>query len=223
MAYRLRDGLTYCEVDGQFVFLDIERDRYFQLPCTLTRAFNACRHGIPGTDISVLSALGIVIEVSAALDSMQPCIAAAACCSVLESASAGRRSNPKVIAEVLALLFTTQFKLRTQRLKSVLRASASAYGLKKSLLDASSSVNEPRYLQAVQEYQRARRLIPIEPHCLLDSLALRGFLSRRRLPATLVFGIIPAPFSAHCWLQVGNLALNDSVGNVNAHTPIRIV
>jgi hypothetical protein len=32
-----------------------------------------------------------------------------------------------------------------------------------------------------------------------------------------------SPFGAHCWLQEGDLILNDSVERVGAYTPIMIV
>ena len=59
--------------------------------------------------------------------------------------------------------------------------------------------------------------------CLLDSIALVRFLARRGLYAQLVFGVTDDPFSAHCWVQAGDLVLNDTVGDVSAHTPIRVI
>ena len=41
--------------------------------------------------------------------------------------------------------------------------------------------------------------------------------------ANLVFGVTGDPFSAHCWVQVDELVLNDTLGNANAYTPIRTV
>ena len=75
-------------------------------------------------------------------------------------------------------------------------------------------------LKAAETFRRARLYVPIETCCLLDSLSLIDFLSRRRLPARLVFGVTSDPFAAHCWVQAGEWVLNDLVGNVIAHTPI---
>jgi hypothetical protein len=49
------------------------------------------------------------------------------------------------------------------------------------------------------------------------------FLARRGLYANLVFAVTTDPFAAHCWAQVDDLVLNDSVGNAQSYTPIRIV
>ncbi len=72
-------------------------------------------------------------------------------------------------------------------------------------------------------FRLARPYIPIKPNCLLDSLALAKFLARRNLYADVVFGVTSDPFSAHCWLQTGTVVVNDSVGNVDTYTPIRVI
>lgn len=76
---------------------------------------------------------------------------------------------------------------------------------------------------ATLDFLAARRFLPIQPRCLLDSVALLDFLSRRGLDADLVFGVIPRPFSAHCWLQVGAVALNDELDNLVGRAPILVV
>lgn len=69
-------------------------------------------------------------------------------------------------------------------------------------------------------YELGRSFTPITRNCLLDSLALDRLLFREGLGATLVFGVCPTPFSAHCWLQTPDLVLNDSFDHVTRFTPI---
>ncbi|WP_434213483.1 lasso peptide biosynthesis B2 protein [[Pseudomonas] boreopolis] len=57
----------------------------------------------------------------------------------------------------------------------------------------------------------------------MDSLSLLRFLSRRELPANIVFGVTLAPFAAHCWVQAGDIVLNETLSDANAHTPIRMI
>lgn len=71
-------------------------------------------------------------------------------------------------------------------------------------------------------FATVRRLIPVEPVCLLDSLALADFLHRRGAAPAFVFAVSTAPFSAHCWLQVGDLVINDHLERALAHTPILV-
>jgi hypothetical protein len=65
--------------------------------------------------------------------------------------------------------------------------------------------------------------VPIEPVCLLDSLSLLRFLSRRGLSTNIVFGVTPEPFAAHCWVQAGDMVLNEALFDTHAYTPIRMV
>lgn len=39
MHYQLREGLTFCNVDGRLIFLDVHQDRYFQLQPAVERSF----------------------------------------------------------------------------------------------------------------------------------------------------------------------------------------
>jgi len=38
-----------------------------------------------------------------------------------------------------------------------------------------------------------------------------------------VFGVKLNPFSAHCWVQAGDIVLNDAIDHVTIHTPILVV
>jgi hypothetical protein len=59
--------------------------------------------------------------------------------------------------------------------------------------------------------------------CLFEALALFEYLMRRGYSPTWVFGVQGAPFAAHCWLQLDNVVLNDSVDHVRGFTPIMAV
>jgi transglutaminase superfamily protein len=60
-------------------------------------------------------------------------------------------------------------------------------------------------------------------HCLLDSLVLSVFLTKRMVPCTLIIGVSIKPFAAHAWVQIGECVLNDTVENVLSFTPILAV
>jgi hypothetical protein len=68
----------------------------------------------------------------------------------------------------------------------------------------------------------ARRLVPIAPNCLADSLSLLDWLGPS--PGTLlVFGVKLDPFAAHCWVQLGDMLLNDRTDHVAAFRPVRVI
>nr|WP_242069275.1 lasso peptide biosynthesis B2 protein [Paenibacillus dendritiformis] len=113
--------------------------------------------------------------------------------------------------------------MKTRSLKDIL-IDLDAYRRRKvpSPMSQSPTLTED-IVRAAHGFRLARRYVPIEPLCLLDSLALLKFLAKRGLHADLIFGVTSDPFSAHCWLQSGGLVLNDTVGNANSHTPMRVI
>lgn len=65
--------------------------------------------------------------------------------------------------------------------------------------------------------------LPLPRKCLIRSFVLLRFLRRSGVGATWVFGVRTWPFSAHCWLQVGDVALDDFAERLVAYEPILAV
>jgi hypothetical protein len=63
---------------------------------------------------------------------------------------------------------------------------------------------------------------PVQGACLFQALWLRLYLRQAGLDAAWVFGVRTWPFSAHCWLQSGDLVLNDTAERVAAYRPILV-
>lgn len=59
--------------------------------------------------------------------------------------------------------------------------------------------------------------------CLLDSLTLLHFLSADGICPDWVFGVKTEPFDAHCWVQQGEVVLNDVPDRVRQYSPILVV
>ena len=64
---------------------------------------------------------------------------------------------------------------------------------------------------------------PWQGECLFRSYLLLRFLRAGGCDANWVFGVRTWPFGAHCWLQVGELVLNDYPERLQAFTPILVV
>ena len=62
-----------------------------------------------------------------------------------------------------------------------------------------------------------------DQHCLFDSLALAVYLTRQAIACTFLIGVSTKPFTAHAWVQVGDLVLNDTAEHVQTFTPILVV
>lgn len=87
-----------------------------------------------------------------------------------------------------------------------------------------SSVNSARDTETLAaRFIAARRMVPIAPNCLPDSLALSFFLARRDLFPEIVFGVKLDPFAAHCWVQTDQLVLNDSRDTIEGFVPVLVV
>ena len=56
--------------------------------------------------------------------------------------------------------------------------------------------------------------------CFLNSLVLARFIRMYGLDASWVFGVTMNPFRAHCWVQAGDILLNESLYRTQFYTPI---
>ncbi|MBI1198528.1 MAG: lasso peptide biosynthesis B2 protein [Phenylobacterium sp.] len=69
-------------------------------------------------------------------------------------------------------------------------------------------------------FHTAAPWVPISGKCLERSFCFLRFLQRSGGDADWVFGVATWPFVAHCWLQVGDTALDDAVERLDRYTTI---
>lgn len=222
----MRNDLSYCVVDGHAVFLDIATDRYFRLPDRLEQAFldyTGASDRSPRT-VAMLAERNILVP-GPEEDSEDPAPRVEAPLrSALEMPAACDSSAIAAFPEVLATTWRCRRRIRTWRLARVVGETVrdrARLGAPRAAMP--HGFREQRLLQAVGAFHRARRFVPIDTICLLDSLSLSMFLSRRHLHARIVLGVTGEPFSAHCWVQAGDIVLNDTVGNAMAYTVIKVI
>lgn len=227
LSYRLREGLSYCQIDSEVIFLDIQSDPYFRLSHSMETAFTAFIEGGQNSEAEYASLtrnniLTVASQVDGS-DASQPTIPPPIH-SAFELSDPSSSLNLLLLLEVATLVLATWWVLKSRRLEYVMEnliRYRRKHGGKRSLQAATLST--PLICDAANSFNRARLYVPVTTSCLLDSIALTKFLSRRRIDPSLVLGVTHAPFAAHCWVQVGDTVLNDTVGNVTAHTPIRTV
>jgi hypothetical protein len=84
---------------------------------------------------------------------------------------------------------------------------------------------DPVRLRAlVAAFMRLRPLFyTLRNACLLDSLTLVHFLAAEGIQPEWVFGVKTEPFDAHCWVQHGDVVLNDAPDRVRQYAPILVV
>lgn len=78
-------------------------------------------------------------------------------------------------------------------------------------------------IESVTAVQAALPWIPFEGECLQRAFQIRRVLARRGIHSDWVFGVRTWPFAAHCWLQIGDLVIADTLDRVNRYTPIMVV
>lgn len=86
--------------------------------------------------------------------------------------------------------------------------------------EARSKTHVARRLSA---YRAALPLVPGEGECLQRAFLLKRFLARHRIEADWVFGVRTWPFGAHCWIQIGEDVVGDTLARVMNYTPIMVV
>lgn len=85
-----------------------------------------------------------------------------------------------------------------------------------------ATLDPPAAIAAAQRFWSLLPYLPIDGECLVRSAMLMQFLRSLGLSADWVFGVRLCPFTAHCWVQVGEVCLNDDVERLVAYTPILV-
>jgi hypothetical protein len=217
--YAIPDHLSFCEIDGRTIFLDLRLDRYIELDPDTRVILDRCReaHAPPGSDaadVERLQCLGLIVP-SARPTKLAPIDVDVPPRSLRDEPSPHSQGAWPIVPEVLALLLRTRRVLK----RGGLEVAVAEVRSRNADRSCSPRLND-ELVEAAGQFRAARRLIPIRPNCLLDSLSLSSFLSRRGLWASLIFGVKLDPFAAHCWLQTADAIVNDGADTVTAFTPV---
>jgi len=225
--YELNSDASFCHVDDGLVFLDIRKDRYFRLPAHLEVALLRYLEGLPSSEaeVSRLVALNVLAARTAHPGGEPEALLPLPTRSAIEQPHGVRLPRPSTVVAVMRVVLLTQLQLKTRSLQRTLQLLVAHRQRMCSTQsgEPSESSGEERLLAAADSFMQVRPLVPIEPICLLDAIAIVRFLAERGLYAHVVFGVTGTPFAAHSWAQAGELALNDTIGRITAHTPIRVV
>lgn len=224
MAFRLREGLHFCIAGERVVLLDPEVGSYRALANDQTPAFRrwAMGHPLVGVDRARLLELkGRNVLVGSEADAPPRAMTSAqispadsaldvGCGKVLESA----------VARAMAAQLVWGWRAKYWPLKRLLAALANFSP------SANQMPSRPTTMQRdaiVRAFSTADMVLGSHNRCLVRSLALTACCRKRGLASTLVIGIQPNPFAAHCWVQDEGLVLNDKPDRVQMFAPILTV
>ncbi|MEN1956575.1 lasso peptide biosynthesis B2 protein [Luteimonas changyuni] len=206
----------------QLVLLDVGNDQYFRLPHQMERALVAHLSGDSDGDISELIERSILVAKEDASTQARP-RAEPVARSAMEAPPSQQSTSVREILDVLAIVMTSRVELKFSALKTILDSLTTTSHIRTALSGVPRELLEKQVWDAAATFRQARLYVPVGMTCLLDAIAMTRFLRKRKLHSNLVFGVALDPFSAHCWVQTADTVLNDTVGNVHAHTPIRVV
>ena len=218
--YRIRDGIGFVRFEGRTIILDVMADRYWQLGADAGAALEALRTGearrADERSMARLLALGFVVPADNRPDEASPaeCRLPPPSVSMLEQSASPSRAYWTAIGEVALLAFAARIVLRARPLKAVLDR------IKVRRMRTRSPAKGPELDVLAQQFARLRRLLPLRPLCLPDSIAFLWFVMRRGHAPRLVFGVEAFPFTAHCWVQDGDTVLTDALDHAGRFRPI---
>lgn len=236
--YYMRSNAHLCRSGRYWIFLDVESDKYLALRSDELSLLGPWIHGWqdvyddekpPNYRLSAdatnlandLIARGILSESprdaknAAALKIVRPKS------SLLNSTSPDSKLSPaRYIAAFAIACARADWLLRTKEIRTIIRR-ASSRKLKHHM--AREHHETQRMISLAQCFNRLRLLYPREYLCLFDSIALVEFLAMYSQYPSWVFGVVAEPFEAHCWLQEGDVLLNDTLERSSVYCPIMSV
>lgn len=222
MQCHLREGASFCIIDGQIILLDLQIDRYFMLSPRANDAFHDLMRGIE-RDIApcalhALLSSGILVP-DAGGSPLIPCTGKAALTSFLDAGSEATSAFPSLV-QALRAFASARIRLRTMGFASCMRRI-------KAMKAALSPLSDPRQPNALFDTASAFRaldlLITPRDRCLARSFALAARSYQLQQAPDLVLAVKLKPFAAHCWVQSGSMVLNDRVDHVRDFTPVLVV
>jgi hypothetical protein len=217
MAYALRNGLSYCKVEGHDVFLDLQADHYFQLATGAEASFRklCAEPELPACELGSLSALGLLRSASSQ-DGLLPAWA-----EIPTELSPHLASHQGAMLAALRALLC-QMRIERYLKKRGLAASMTRLRRQKEQLPYVAQGGLV-YGDWVRGFEHAKLLRSPAKRCLPRSMALASCLFQAGFGVQLVIGVRLRPFSAHCWVQDGVTVLNDTPEDVAIFTPIFVL
>jgi hypothetical protein len=217
MGYCLRPGLSFCSIEGQDIFLDVPADRYFSLKSDVAEAFRTLREegDLPASKLLLLKRFGLIEQVSTTIDLLPDCLDRAVACSI-----AMDWTTPAIIPALRAWslqLAMERFLRRKGFAATIARLRRDKD--RRPLVAQGGGVAE----RWIQGFEQAKILRTPASRCLPRSLALATCLLKAGHDASLAIGVQIRPFLAHCWVQQGDVVLNDTPEDVAAYTPILVI
>lgn len=215
MGYWLSAGVHAVLIDDDAVFLDVASNAYFCLPGIGSvlnlegRALHAASEGLANDLVGAgLATTAPTSESVRAVTTPRRTARA-----VIETLSASERRRPKARHWLRAISAGLASRAAERQPFADRLPSASA------LRAPDADIN---LLADLDAFRGLQPWLPFDGACLFRSHLLRNYLVALGHRVDWIFGVRTWPFAAHCWLQVGDLALDDEAERLVAYHPIMV-
>lgn len=239
-SYYLSKHTFFCLADDHYVFLDLRNDEYLCLGRAHTNAIKSLQNGHPVFDES---STGIWLQDSDNSDTSAVIQALLQKELLVCKETHGKRPTPVQVETPLASMkvgsekprpvigpahvwnffFAAAAASKSLRWNSIEHTVRKVENRKSARIAAAAAVDNDVVTDMFDIFQTLRPYYPRSYLCLFDSLALLHFLARYDVFPQWVYGVRLEPFHAHCWVQAGDLVINDIIDNVRDYTPIMCI
>ncbi|QSR19458.1 hypothetical protein CA833_20030 [Novosphingobium sp. KA1] len=217
-SVRLKTDVGYCDSGGKMIFLDALHDRYF----SVTPAIATLVRSVSSGDVLNVAQQNLLLRTglfeigeTAQASNCAPCnVGVVSVMSAAQHVAKPRLRNG--VNWTLATLSLALFHNVARRLP-LRRSLALAKALSRSSL-ARLLLKDPNSILVA--FDRALLLFPRKDRCLPDALALYPLLKCQNPATRIVFGVRTDPFQAHCWVQIGAIAIQQDIEVVRSFQPI---
>ncbi len=225
--FSIAPDVFYCKADGRIVFLDLNNERYFQLNELQTSWFERLMaDGSEDTSAPEWRLAKRLEDMSLLTEASEQTLPPAGFRRHTVSTSLLDYPHKQQVRSSLADLppigWTAALTIAALRF-SGLRAVLKHHSRKKS------DSGDPGPVPAAVGRSLAARFIAWSPAlftshdaCLFRSLALARYLLANRFPTDIVIGVRSQPFRAHCWVQAGEMVLNEHLEIARDYCPVLV-
>lgn len=235
VRFRLADHVRGCRVDDQVILLDLHRNKYLGIGGPQLAALSTLIEGWPsdkedsmhGIDAFALARWIEPLQRQSMLTdtprTMEPLAILAEPLQSLNAEGDGGTSAFEwhQLPQLWHAALVTSLWLRRRSLAEIANDVAS---MRRHRDPDADDIDADTLRAAVCAYMGMRPFaFTAHDRCLHDSLTLIRFLAGRNLFPRWVIGVRTRPFSAHSWVQSGELVLNDLAENVRRYQPILVV
>lgn len=208
----LHPSLSFCELRGRHVFLDLPGDRYFCLAGELEACWQATLRDEAGpAELSALLSGGILVQTGGA-----PLLA---CPTKISQKTALRSAPPSSLLRGLLRYLAVRNMRHRLRQEPLGQISDELVHTRMTYRPGRSRRRSLAVIAA--DFARLDLVTTTLNQCLPRSLALAFHLIRSGYRPELVFAVRLGPFHAHCWVECDGLLINDHYERVCDYRPIR--